>query len=184
MTKKDQPQTANPRLAAIKAKAEKAKRDLAALQDAQSDSDREEIESRREAQEAAEQLKDAKNEQRQLDLDRRLDEAREAHPKHKLAGLLIDGYPDSFIVRSHHPAFEEWQEKITKASTSKKVSRQLASRAFAMKAVIDWNGQDLSHPSANGNDLVQYFKTNVGIVTSVVTAAVSLTGAYTEAQKS
>ena len=174
------------RLAALQAQLDAAKASAKAEESQLSDEDREEIELRRKLSAEREKAAELKAERRQLDLDRRLDAARakddlEGVP---LSGLLIAEYPDAFVIRAHQSAYQRWSEAIAKAGTRKKIDRQAATRQFAVAAVVDWNGHDLSSPLESDQGLVQYLKKNPGIATSIVNEAATLTGAFNQAQKS
>lgn len=172
------------KLEGLRAKLAQAESARAMAESAITAEEREEIEIRRSIALAEEQREKAEIEKRELDLERRYEAACEEEPSAKITSLLVDDYPDSFVIRHSSAAYAKWETEITAAANNKKLDKARISRSYAVASVIDWNGLDLSDPMSPGGDLVEYLKRNPGIVTSIVNAAAKLAGAFSEARKS
>lgn len=172
-------------LDALRAQLRQAEHDRDEAEAALTDEDREEIEVRRRIAEVEQERAKADLQKRELELERRLQKVREEHPKWMIDGLLIEQYPDSFVLRANHRAYDEWSTQIAKAAHSKKIDRAAESRKFAAACVVDWNGHDVSETiSHRAGELITFLKNNAGIVDAIVTAGARLTGAFNRARKS
>lgn len=126
---------------------------------------------------------------RELDLERRLDRARETLGEAaKLKAVSIREYPDTFIVMRDGKAHGAWQAALEAASLGKKgFSRQEANRRYAAASVYDWNGQNdftsVVGKDTLGNRLHKFLTENPGIVTPLVDAAAELAGVFAEEKK-
>jgi hypothetical protein len=183
----DDTQDAPDRMAQLRARLEQAKVARDAAVSAISDEERAEIEMRRQLSEVDDERDQAEIEKRELELDQRYEAACAAYPDDKITSVLIEEYPDSFVVKHSPRAYAQWEAQITKVTRGrkKKVDKAKISRDYAISSVIDWNGEDLSDPlTSRGGALVTYLTKNSGIVTSIVNAAAGLAGAHSEARKS
>lgn len=162
---------------------EQAARDAASS--ALSEDDRAELELRRSIKTASEERAKAERDALEIDLDRREDAAREANPGAQIVSLIIDGYPDSFVLMHAASAFRRWETEIAKAATNKKIDKAQVSLNYAVDAVIDWNGcVDFSaQATTNALRLREYLGANPGIVTAIVSAAAELAGIFSEVRK-
>jgi hypothetical protein len=175
------------RMVQLRAKLEQAKVARDAAVSAISDEERAEIEMRRQLAEVDDERDQAELEKRELDLDQRYEAACEAYPDDKITSVLIEEYPDSFVIRHSPRAFAQWEAQITQVTRGrkKKLDKPKISRDYTVASVIDWNGEDLSDPlTSRGGALVAYLTKNPGIVTSILNAAAGLAGAHSEARKS
>jgi hypothetical protein len=144
-----------------------------------------EIELRRELARVEDERREAELDKRTIDLDRRVDAAREAHPDAKITSLLIDDYDDTFVLMHSDKAYQAYEKFLVKSFTDKKVDMTIRRREFAVASVIDWNGTtDFSLSSTAGGELMEHLKRNSGLVSSIAFAAGSLAGANAEARKS
>lgn len=172
------------RIEDLKARLEREKVAAAQAKAALTDEEREEITLRQQiASEAAERAK-AELDKRELDLERRLDAARERFPGDRIVSLLIEEAADSYVVRHSGAAYQQWEKQLTAAATNKKIDKTQASLAYALASVVDWNGLDLSDDFAPAGDLAAHLGQEPGQVTSIVNAAAALAGAFSEARKS
>jgi len=167
------------KLAAAKARLEAAKASL-------SDADRAEIEGRDQVAQIETEARAEELRKRDLDLDRRLDAAREAlGEKAGLEAVAIESFPDTFIVQRNSKAHAKWAEDIAKVSQSGKGDRATIHRAYAVTAIYDWNGK------VGGDDdseftvrLNKYLTENPGMVTPITNALANLAGVFASERKS
>lgn len=174
------------RLDALRARLGKAEMARDAAKAALTEDDNKEIELRRQLDAADEERREHELAKREIDVDRREEAAKEHHgPKAKITSLVVEEYPDSFVLMHEAKAFAAWEAKSVAALTNKRLKKAEIGRTYAMASVIDWNGQtDFTLSSPTGGELNNYLKQNPGIVTSIVNAVAKLAGAFQEARKS
>jgi len=181
--------TDSPRLASLRAKLSAEKAAVEAVRSAVSAEDRAELELRAELRAAEEERRAEELSQRQLDLDRREEAAREAHQNAKIAQLAIQDHDDTFVIMGNQLAHSRWEKGIRAAATNKKLSEDDFYLSYAVDAVIDWNGiVDFDHGLVGeepaGRALKAYLKTHPAMVTLIVNEAIRLAGYVKEAHKS
>jgi len=172
------------RLDRLRAELEQAKTAAKAASSVLSDEDRDEIELRQKIADANAEREQVELEQRELDLDRRFDAAKEAFPDQPLKKLLIESYPDTFILKHNRAAYARWEDETAKSVSNKRLKRPDIFRRWAVAMVIDWNGKDLSDPLKSGAELDTYLTQNPGIVTAITNAGGELAGVVGKARKS
>lgn len=164
----------------FKARIEAKKKERDAALAALSDDDKTEIADRAALAKLDEEVAEAKIAARDLDLARRLDALQEQHPGVKFRTVVVKNFDDTFIVRHDQVAFAKWQRAI-----NRKGDHEDDTRAYAVAAVVDWNGRtDFAPPSTLGADLHAYFKANTGVVGPVSIEAGELAGIFKEERKS
>ena len=164
--------------------AAKARKDAA--ENAITEADKQEIADRGELARLDAETKAAERLRRDLDLDRRLDVAREKLGSSiKLGTLAFDDYPDTFIVQHHAKAHAKWEKDVGDSASNKKIDVAEVQRSYAVTAVYDWNGTtDFGPSTVNGHALIQHFKATPGMVTPIVNLASKLAGRFAEERKS
>lgn len=174
----------NDPLALLRQRYEREQAALAAVEAAWTPEDQAETEFRAKIGEVEAKRKAAEARKRDLDLNRRYDVAKAAHPKWHIAKAVIAEYGDTFLVRHDSAAFSAWQAGITKSFTDKSVDRTQNERDYVMACIIDWNGMDLSTPMSPGGELIRYLKEHPGIVSTLAGVAGDLAGVSLDARKS
>lgn len=171
------------KLETLLAKAE-ARREAA--KSALSDDDRREIELRDRVAEILAEAEAEERKARNLDLDRRLEAARETlGEKAGLEAVAIEGFPDTFIVQRQAKAHARWTEDIAKASQpNAKLDRATVNRAYAVAGVYDWNGEIGGENPEFTLKLTKYLTENPGIVTPINNASANLAGVFAQERKS
>jgi hypothetical protein len=166
----------------IKDQLEAAKSRLAVAQGAISKEDLQEQADRAELARLTAEAEATELSRRKLDLDRRLDAAREKLPAETaVVGVMVQGYPDSFVVRRNGEAHASWLKAVTKGG--EKADTLKLGRDYALRAIYDWNG--VVEPA--GEDLMnlnRFLEVNPGVVIPVTDAAAKLAGAFAEDFKS
>lgn len=163
-----------------------------------SEDDREEARLRREIAEFEEKRRAAEQEARGLDLDRRVEAAREAMPGKIVRGLMSDGYLSDrddgstfVLVYSGSKAFEEW-DRISGAAlagikdpkTKSVPDKGEVDRAYAMTLVYDWNGERVTKGTDVYARLEQHLREFAGTTSSMCMQGRAMSGAAKEARKS
>jgi hypothetical protein len=160
-----------------------ARRDAARA--AITDDDRAEIELRDKIAQIETEAKAEEIRKRDLDLDRRMDAARETlGDKAGLDSIAIEGFPDTFIVLRNSKAHSKWAEEIAKVAQSGKGDRAAVNRAYAVAAVYDWNGEIGGENPEFTVKLAKYLTENPGIVTPITNALANLAGVFASERKS
>ena len=165
---------------------EAKKKALADLQAKLSDDDRQEIQQRDELAKAEQEIEDERERQLILDLDRRMETARETLGADAgLKAVAIKGWPDSFIVQKNVKAHKKFNQATHDRQEGKGGKRAEIEQAYAVAVVYDWNGV-----VDNGDDpeftvkLNKYFTDNPGPMTAVTNAAIELVGVFAAERKS
>lgn len=168
--------------ARLKAAEEKRERAKAAL----SPEDRAEIEAREKLAAIESETRAEEARQRALDLERRLDAARETLGDDALIeAVSIDGRADTFIIQHDPKAHAKWERDTAKAPHNSKLDPVEINRNYAADVVVDWNGEtDFGAGSPHGAALNAHLKRNPGIATAIVNKATRLAGLFTEERKS
>lgn len=133
--------------------------------------------------------------ERDLDLARRLDAARERHgAKAQIATLAIDGHPDTYVLVHSGKAFDTWTRSLRAKADGKKVNPEEASHAYAMAVIDDWNGitewtsmvpgGEGKGPTTATDALSKHLQANRAQVNPIVNEAAKLAGFLAEARKS
>lgn len=127
---------------------------------------------------------------RDLDIAHREEAAREAlGEKAKIGLVVIDDYPDSFILTHKPDAFKLWESTL---NSGKKFDRLAVNLRFAVAAIHDWNGiTDWNTPMPNylgkqssaGVELGAYLTANPGMITPITNEAARLAGLFKEERK-
>lgn len=173
------------RLDELKAKIDAEKAAVVAAKAALSSDDIEEIELRKQLREAENEREAAEQAKRNLDLEQREEAVRDRFPGGKIDALAIRDYPDTFIIMHDAAGYRVWRDQLDKAHTNKKISKTEAAAAYAVKLVVDWNGEtDFDGNSELTHRLSEYLYANGGIVDAITNAAVVLAGLYREDRKS
>lgn len=164
----------------------KAEARRAAAKSALSEDDLKEIELRAKIAEIEAEAEAEERKARNLDLDRRLEAAREAlGEKAGLEAVAIEGFPDTFIVQRQAKAHAKWTEDIAKASQpNAKIDRATVNRTYAVAGVYDWNGEIGGVNPEFTLKLTQYLTDNPGIVTPINNASANLAGVFAQERKS
>lgn len=120
---------------------------------------------------------------RELDLDRRLDVARETHGD-KVRPVSIKGGVDSYVVRANGLAYKAW-DKTLNDSTNKKIDPQEERRKLVAASVVDWNGEtDFGPTGLAGAKLLMHLSANQGQVAPLIQEICELNGVIKEERKS
>jgi hypothetical protein len=160
---------------------------LAKASSSLTDADREEIAERAEIAALVEKAKEEERKARNLDLDRRLQEAQERlGTSEGVEALAIEEFPDTFIVKRNSKAHARWNESVNKlAGPNGKGDRAKIYRDYAACVVDDWNGVVLGESDSEmGAKLIKYLVDNPGIVTPLTDCAARLAGVFAEDRKS
>ena len=126
-----------------------------------------------------------RNKQAQLALDRRLDAAREVlGPNASIRGVMIEGYPDTFIVKRNQGAHSRWLDAVAKAAAAKE-SKEPANRSYAAAGIYDWNGRiGADNDPQFQHDVTKFLQENAGIVTPITNDLAELAGVFARERKS
>jgi 23S rRNA G2069 N7-methylase RlmK/C1962 C5-methylase RlmI len=157
-----------------------------AAKSALSEDDIKEIELRNRIAEIEAEAEAEERKARNLDLDRRLEAAREAlGDKAGLEAVAIEGFKDTFVIQRQSKAHSKWAEDIAKAaSPNSKLDRATVNRAYAVAAVYDWNGEIGGENPEFTVKLTKYLTDNPGIVTPINNASANLAGVFAQERKS
>lgn len=164
----------------LRARIEAAQKRRDATSAALSEDDRAEILAREELSRIEAQAEENERQRRDLEIARRLDAAREAHPGERIEAVVLTGAPDSYLVMHSGKAFADWQTSIHRAASGAKVDPIERDRKLALAVIIDWNG---ATGDALGHELVTHLRTNPAQVTPIVNAASKLAGLFAEERK-
>lgn len=155
--------------------------------------DKTEIQYRQQAEKLRTERVEQERIARDLDLARRLDSAREQLGEGaKLRELAIPEHPHTFIVKDPGAtAYKTWEKDIGQVAMGKgKATRDEITRAYALKAVHDWNGitefDDINPATktTRGAELVALLTEHPAIATRIQNEAIDLAGLATEERKS
>lgn len=121
-------------------------------------------------------------------LDARVEAYKAKNPGAKVEGLMIESFPDTFVIERNGRAHAQWTEQAQRmaqaGATGRKHTgddRNTNNRKYAVQCVVNWNGADLDEKSAELSlRLHQYLTENPGIVTAITDVAARLTGVYSE----
>lgn len=168
----------SPRIAALRAKLSQAEAARDAAKAAITEDDRTELAMREQIAKADAERAEEERVRRELDLDRRFDQAREAHPNAKISKLSIRGYEDTFILMHDSKAHQKWVDhKQQIFAGNKKLEGAEVTRDYAVAVVIDWNGiVDWGPTSLHGAELRSFLKAHPGIAMAIQTSALELAG--------
>ncbi len=170
------------KIAAARAKADTAKALL-------TDDDRAEMVQRAELAQIEAEREEAVQTARRLDLQRRLEKARDVLPEDiEIRGVSPKTFPDTFVVRRDTKAHKQWKAStLSSAKTEARGnkapmdSEEIALK-YAMHVVYDWNGMTNfdagAEGTANSQKLRAFLANNSGILTLIVDAAGELAGAF------
>ena len=174
------------KLSTIQASLAKAEARRDAAKSALSEDDLKEIELRNKIAEIEAEAEAEERKARNLDLDRRLEAARETlGEKAGLQAVAIEGFKDTFIIQRQAKAHAKWTEDIARASQpNSKLDRATVNRAYAVAAVYDWNGEIGGVNPEFTLKLTQYLTDNPGIVTPINNASAELAGVFAQERKS
>jgi hypothetical protein len=165
----------------------KAREDLAKAKAAFTDEDREFMQKRRELAAIEEEREEEERARREASLEKRLAATAEALGDEALfEGLMINSFPDTFIIVRNGKAHAAWMDATTRshAGGGKPADRTSIHRAYAMKCIRDWNGivfDDDVHPDQT-RKLEKFLTENPGIVTPITDVAVRLAGVFADAR--
>ncbi len=170
----------------IQERIEAALKQLEATTARLSKDDLDEIAEREELAKIEEATAAAKADARDLDLDRRLDAAREKHGADaKLTPVTIQGYDDTFIVKLNGVAYKKWDKTLHDAGGNAKIDPQEERRKLVAASLADWNGEtDFSTTSIVGAKILSYLDAHQGIVSPLIQEICILNGVVKEARKS
>lgn len=100
--------------------------------------------------------------------------------------LMVQAFPDTFIVRRNGPAHREWTNQIRKANQSgKHIDTDPIHRKYAIATIVDWNGiQDFDTNSESTVKLGKYLADNSGLLSPICDLAAKLAGVFADEQKS
>lgn len=162
----------------------KARKQLA--EEAITEGDRIEIAQRQELANIEEEARKVELKRRQLDLDRRVDAARQAlGPEIPVRGILMDEYPDSFVVMADGVAHAKWSNAIAMFNAVGKGDRLEIGREYARAVVYDWNGEVFGDDATElTHKLDRRLTEKPGFVSPITNAAADLAGVFAEARKS
>jgi hypothetical protein len=161
------------------------RRDLAKAQGLLSEDDRTEQSEREELARVEAEEQDAKRAARDLDLARRLDDAREKTPGGKFGTVLIEGYDDSFIVKLNGIAYKKWDKTINDAASNAKIDPQEERRKLVAASMVDWNGEtDFGPTGLAGGRLLIWLGEHQGCVAPLIQEILVLNGVMKETRKS
>lgn len=142
-----------------------------------------EIELRAQIVDLENKAKEAEQQRRNLELDRRLDTAKETLGEDaRLSAISIDGFPDAFVIQYTPSAHSRWTEDIAKKGD--KTDRAKVNRAYAVAVVYDWNGEIGGDDPEFTLKLDKYLTANPGIVTPITNEAANLAGVFATDRKS
>jgi len=112
---------------------------------------------------------------RELDLDRRLDVAKETHGD-RVSPVPIKGSEDSYIVKANGVAYKAWDKTLNDPS-NKKIDPQEERRKLVAASVVDWNGEtDFSSTGLGGARLLMHLSNNQGQVAPLIQEICVLNG--------
>jgi len=167
----------------IQLRIEAAKADLAAQTNKLSADDLIEIAEREELAKIEADKAEALATARDLDLDRRLDVAKEKHGD-RVAAVPIKGSEDSYIVRANGAAYKAWDKTLNDAG-NKKIEPQEERRKLVAASVVDWNGEtDFGPTGLAGARLLMHLSANQGQVAPLIQDICVLNGVVKEERKS
>lgn len=171
--------TLQERIDAEKARLESAKA-------AFSDDERAEMRQRQELASLQAERETEERAKRDVELERRLDAAREKLGETLVEGLSIKTFPDTFIVMRNGKAHASWMEALSRsqASGGKPVDRTAMHRKYAVQCVYDWNGiTDFDANPESTKKLEKFLTNNPGIVTPITDLAARLAGIFADEKK-
>lgn len=121
---------------------------------------------------------------RDIDIEYRLDAAKEELGDVRLGTVIVDGTEHSFIVRDPGAkAYLQWEKDVQRSRIKGSgVDLAQVTRTIALVSVHDWNGitdwkaMNAEKTNTNGNDLVDLLKTTPGIATLLSGEATDLAG--------
>jgi len=159
---------------------------LAELQAKLSDEDRAEIAARDELAKAEQELQDERERQMILDLDRRMEKAKESlGPDAMIRAVAIKNYPDTFIVQKSVKAHKKFNQATRDRQEGKGGRAADLDLAYAVAVVYDWNGIVADElDSEFGVKLQKYLTDNPGLITPITNAAIELMGVFAAERKS
>lgn len=162
---------------------------LAQAKAALSDEDRREIGLRKEIAQTKGEREEEERTKRQADLDRRLDAARVKLPEATFEGVMVKGFPDTFIVRRNGRAHAAWLDASSRSHVTggKRADREQMHKKYAMDVIYDWNGITFEDGprGANPEDtrkLSKFLDENPGVITPITDEAVRLAGVFADAR--
>lgn len=157
--------------------------ELEKIQSKLSDDDRQEIEQRAQLAKLESDLEDELQQQRDLDLDRRLDTAISALGETaRIRAISIEGFEDTFVLVSDPAAHAKWVRGA--AQGNGKEDRIKLARDYAVAVVYDWNGNVRSDEDSEFTvKLAKYLTDNPGIVTPITNVAIELAGVLARERK-
>jgi hypothetical protein len=175
-----------PAKSKIQLRIEAARAALAVETKRLSPADMVEIAEREELAKVERERAEAKAVERELDLDRRLDAARDKHgPAAKFKTVMIQDGDDTFIVTLNAVAYKKWDKSINDGASNSKIDPQEERRKLVAASVVDWNGEtDFGPTSLNGPKLTMYLSDHQGIVAPLIQEICILNGVVKETRKS
>jgi hypothetical protein len=166
-----------------------AEAELAKAQSILSPDDIDEIVQREKLAELRQQTAAEKERARNLDVDRRLDKARAELGDVAVEAVVIDGFPDTFIVQRDGKAHGRWERRQREART--KMAQQNVTidtaqfdRTYALETIYDWNGEVGGADPEFTEKLSRYLTANPGLVTPITNTAAKLAGVFAQERKS
>jgi hypothetical protein len=172
-------------MATIQERIDQAKVRLANAQAALSDEDRAEQTARDELARVEAETEAAEQEKRKLDLDRRLDAAKDSDPNAAFRAVGVKGFPDTFIIKRSGKAHAQWTKRLSAQAQGKQIDPNEIARDYALAVVYDWNGvQDFDKNADSTSRLRKFLTDNPGVVTPLTDAAAELAGVYAAEFKS
>ncbi len=165
---------------------EQEKEALEKAKAALTDADRAEIAQREELATLQREREKQEFIKREVELERRLDEARETLGVDvKVKGVMVREFSDTFIVKRNGKAHATWSDAIAKAAQNKSIDRATIHRNYAVAVVHDWSGlHDFDDNAESTNKLRAYLTANPGLVIPITDAAAELAGIFAEERKS
>jgi hypothetical protein len=173
----------------LKDRLEAAKARKAAAEAALTEDDRNEIAVRAEVSKIENEALDAERTKRSVELDRRLDAAREAMPGAKLDRLTVQEFPDAFVIcykPKSHARFVDALRRSQIGGHGKTADFDTARLQYALEVVVDWNGRAdyAGQDSERTNTLRAYLIENPGILSPITDLAATMAGIVAEERKS
>lgn len=133
------------------------------------------------------EAEEAEREESWARLERRVDVAREADPNGAYAPLMVECFPDTFVIRRNSKAHARWRDKTIRASAMRASGQKGAGdplaidRDYAIECVHDWNGQSDFDANPDLTERLNKFLTeNAAIVTPINDLAGKLAGVFAE----
>jgi hypothetical protein len=163
---------------------------LDAAKAALTDEDRDELNQRVEIAKIETETEEEERRLRNLDLERRLDSAKDALGESVVEALSVDGFPDTFIIQRNGRAHGKWEDDMSSLNhpdrnKNRKLDRASIYRNYAVECIYDWNGRlvDGSDPKFT-LQVHKYLTENPGIVSTITNVAAKLAGVFAENRKS